>query len=184
MSNQFPTPFKNFRDKFKAYQRNLPMLVSGIAEQEFKENFKRQGYRDGNGVKKWKKRNPDTRPGRAILIKSGRLKRGFKKRPDANTARVINDVPYAKAHNEGDQSTVSIKGHTRTLTKANARFTNIKAKKAYTKKIKTTRRDHLVKAHSRKNNLPARPFMVTTPALLKDIDSRIQKDINTMFNSI
>src|SRR5690242_14903827 len=112
MANKFPHPFGELMKKLKTYKSKLPMKVSGIAEEDFKENFRRQGIRgkSGNTIG-WKKRKneSDKRKNRALLIKSGRLRRGFKKRPSATHARVINDVPYAEAHNEGSQKTVNVK---------------------------------------------------------------------------
>jgi phage gpG-like protein len=168
MSNDFPHPFRAMMQQFAEYRRKLPMLVSGIAEKEFKENFTRQGYRnDSGGVTKWKPRHqpePKRRQGRALLIKSGRLRRGFKKRPDANTARVINDVPYAAAHNEGSKETVKVAQHVRR---------SVRSKKVA-----------IVKAHMRKNNIPARPIMITTKPLLDDIDAKVLSDVTAIYNNV
>jgi phage gpG-like protein len=167
MTNKFPHPFRELEKNLKALKAKLPMKVSGIAEEDFKENFRRQGVRgNGGNIIGWKKRKNESekRKGRALLIKSGRLRRGFKKRPDANNARVINDVPYAQANNEGNKETVSVK--------------------AFTRRSRRTKKISNVKAHSRKNNLDARSFMITTEPLLKDISEQMGKDVDTIFKSL
>jgi phage gpG-like protein len=167
MANKFPHPFHDLEKKLKTYKSKLPMKVSGIAEKDFKDNFTRQGVRGKSGnIIKWKKRKNESekRKGRAILIKSGRLRRGNKKRPDATHARVINDVPYAEAHNEGSKETVNVK--------------------AFTRRSKLSKKPSEVKAHSCKNNLDARPFMVTTEPLLDEINKQTGNDVDEIFKSV
>jgi phage gpG-like protein len=165
MASNFPHPFKKFKEDLTAYVKDLPMIVSGIAEKEFVENFKRQGYRTKSGVVKWKKRKKETTKdeGRALLIKRGRLRRGFKKRPTSGVAKVINDVPYAAAHNQGDKSSVSVGSSERRIKKKKGKVVS-------------------VRAYTRKNNLPARPFMITTEPLLKDIEKKVINDLKAIFN--
>ena len=55
-----------------------------------------------SALQSWRPRKKaDT--GRAILVKSGRLKRGIRAIPLSNLQeiKIGNDVPYAQAHNEG-----------------------------------------------------------------------------------
>jgi phage gpG-like protein len=165
-SNKFPHPFRELEQKLRSYKSKLPMKVSGIAEEDFKENFRRQGYRGNSGnTIGWKKRKNESekRKGRALLIKSGRLRRGFKKRPDAKNARVINDVPYAQANNEGSKETVSVP--------------------AFNRRSMRTGKASQVKAHKRKNNTEARPFMVTTEPLMNEINKQVGKDVDAIFKS-
>lgn len=95
-------PYKNILAAYKKYRRQLPRIVAEIAINEFKDNFRRQGYRDNNGVQKWDKRKHDN-SSRATLIGkgSGRMRRDFTNRSTHNLAKVVNKSPYGRVHNEG-----------------------------------------------------------------------------------
>jgi phage gpG-like protein len=162
MSKRFPHPFSNLASNFRKLRRELPKQVSDIAVDEFKHNFRIGGYRPTAGVKFWKKRaDSKYSRGRGVLIKSGRLRRGIRPAPSYDSARVVNDVPYAKAHNEGFKGTVRIRG-----------FSRRRGKKV----IK-------VKSHKRKMNIEARPFMVTGEPLLNNIDKHITTKLNTLWDN-
>lgn len=186
---QFPTPFKELKKKFEALQRKLPMKVSAVAQKEFKENFTRQGYEDKSGVTKWKKRKQPEgkgREGRALLIKTGRLRRSPRKQPDAKTARVVSDVPYAKAQNEGSNENVSVKKHSRRKFKHEHEGTGVFSVKTRRERMRSVKRANgsgEVKSHRRKMNLVARPFMITTDALIRKINKAVGNDIDDIFKS-
>jgi phage gpG-like protein len=164
-ANKFTHPFKKAEAQFRKLVNDLPMIVSSVAENEFKGNFRKQGYQENSGVIAWPKRKNDKAQGRALLIKSGRLRRGFKKRPTADTAVVINDVPYAKPLNEGSKKRVNVKAAA------------YKRKKPNKKKQRPV---IYVRAHKRQNNLPARPFMKDTIALRRLIDKRISSELKKL----
>lgn len=183
MSN--PHPFHKLRAEFLRLYRELPIVVSNLAMNEFKGNFRRQGLRtDGQSVDKWKKRKGKKNK-RPILTKSGRLKRSFKIKPSLGLAKVVNNAPYAKAHNEGFKGTVKVKKHTRAGMKKSQEGTgvfSIKTKKEKMRGVKkATGKNHKVKSHSRKMDLPARPFMKTTKALIADIDKKIDERLKKIF---
>ena len=160
MDKQFPHPFSDLGKKYRSMRRKLPAEVSGIAAAEFKENFRRGGYREDGGIVKWRPRKFNPKGGkRGLLIKSGRLRRSVRPKPTFDEARVISDVPYAKALNEGFKGTVNIKSHYRSLKK---------------KRVK-------VKSHKRKVDITARPFMITTKPLLEDIEKHVFKELETIF---
>lgn len=161
-AKRFPHPWAEVKKNYHKLMATLPMTISSIAENEFKGNFRKQGYTEDSGVVAWAKRKNDKASGRALLIKTGRLRRGFKKQPTADTAVVINDTPYAKALNEGSNKRVNVKA------------ANYKRKKPNRKK---ERKVVYVKAHKRQNNLPARPFMKDTIALHRRIDKRISIEL-------
>ena len=164
--NNFSHPFHKLKADFEKLVGDLAVIISGIAENEFKSNFRRGGYiESGNSVTAWAKRKNDKDSGRALLIKSGRLRRGFKKRPTADTAVVINDTPYAKPLNEGSNKRINVRAAT------------YKKKKPNKKNQRTV---VYVKAHKRQNNLPARPFMKDTEALNKKIDKRISLELKKL----
>lgn len=163
--------------KYVKLLKELPQRVSNLAVNDFKDNFRRQGYRsDGGGITKWKKRKRSKSrrdETRAILVKTGKLRRGIQPAPQPMTARVINRVPYAAAHNEGSKETVNVKAHTR------HRYAKLKVKlKGKNRTIKQKSASYKVKAYSRKNNLPARPFMITTKPLLNEIQKYIDRNLD------
>lgn len=101
MAKQPRFNFDKILAKWEQEKKILATEVARKAENQFKENFRQGGFID-DYLQKWTPRkNAD--PGRAILVKSGRLKRGIKAAPGENFTRIdiSNDVPYAKYHNEG-----------------------------------------------------------------------------------
>lgn len=161
MDKRFPHPFSKLASQYRDLRRKLPVQVSAIATADFKENFIRQGYQGKVGVVKWKQRKYNKRgKGRAILVKSGRLKRSIRPSPTFDHARVISNVPYAQAHNEGFKGTVRVPAHRR------------KSRKGKLYRVKSFRRSV---------NIPARPFMITTDPLLNDIEKHVFNQLETIF---
>lgn len=159
----FPHPIGRLAKLYRELRRRLPVTVSALALNEFKANFRQQGYKQsGESVTKWEKRKKDTEKdkGRGLLIKSGRLRRSLRPNPTADMARVSTNVPYAQIHNEGGtiSKTVSVKAHLR-------------------KRI-------VIKSHQRKMNteITARPFMITTDNLTAKINKHIEDGITKAFN--
>lgn len=174
---QFQHPFKNLRENYLKLKERLPRKASDIANLEFKGNFKRQGYRDDSGgVQKWKKRKSTSKKdeGRALLIKTGRLRRGVRSAPLPGVARVINAVPYAQVQNEGFKGNVSVKAHRR----------RSRSKDLYsTKTKKVSRKGYVQKdASEHQRDLPARPFMITTKPLINDINAFVTKELKLLFS--
>lgn len=182
MSKRFTHPFGKIRQKYARLKSQLPAKASNIAVNEFKTNFVRGGYRVGMGmVRRWKLRKDTGKrsQGRAILVGTGRLKRSLRAAPIAFYARVVTNVPYAKAHNEGTNERVNVKAHTR------GRYSKNKVKRKGRNQTLTRRSGNsYVRAHKRKMNLPARPFMITTAPLLREINTMVSKEIDKLINSI
>lgn len=185
-NNSFSHPFSKAFREFGKLRRNMRIIASNMAANTFKDNFRRQGFEaDGGGIVRWKKRKSNTKKdiGRAILIKTGKLRRGMQPAPDAVYARVINRVAYAKRHNEGFKGIEKVKAHTRYRWKESKVKTGQKTKRGKDK-FKTFRsRTHAirVKAHKRKVDLKARPFMITTKPLLNRINKRIELELKKIF---
>lgn len=78
--------------------------VGNTAKTFFVENFRKQGF-DDKTVQKWKPRKvADKRAGRAILVKTGDLRRSIIRNPAnraALTVKISTDLIYAKRHNDG-----------------------------------------------------------------------------------
>lgn len=81
------------------------VLMGRTAKTFFTDNFRKQGFEDKT-VSKWKPRKDTGKrsQGRAILVKSGDLRRSirFDTVNKSNlSVRIATDLPYAKIHNEG-----------------------------------------------------------------------------------
>jgi phage gpG-like protein len=87
--------------KFEAEIDSMVNSMGVMAKNHFTANFRKQGF-DDEGVEAWKPRKKRERAGRAILVKSGRLRRSINFRKKGKWSVVIaTDVPYARRHNEG-----------------------------------------------------------------------------------
>ncbi len=107
MADKYPHPWGKVAQDYRRFRIKLPDAVAIIAVNEFKENFRREGYRDDRGkVVKWakRKRYKNKRDkSRGVLTKTARLKRGFRKKSSYNEARVVNNTIYASTHHFGDK---------------------------------------------------------------------------------
>lgn len=96
----------NFEKKVRQYERfaqKASSIAGQLAVSFFKDNFRRQGFKDKGVVHPWKKRAKEM-PGRNILIGQGRarLRTSIRlERSTANFAVISTDVPYAEIHNQG-----------------------------------------------------------------------------------
>lgn len=131
-------------------------VVSETAIEYFRGAFSRKEF-DGNPwtpAKKGKRRG-------SLLIDSGALINSITEKERSNVRVIISagntKVPYAKVHNEGFSGWVSVPAHSRNG--AN------------------------VKAHRKKMNIPARPFMGKSNALATRIIERLQGYLNAVANT-
>lgn len=96
-------------DFFREIQRNLPQLEREIAatvvvveaENHFAGSFRNEGFTD-RSLQPWPARKKATTPKRALLIKTGTLRRqATKGQVIGNRVVFTVGVPYGKVHNEG-----------------------------------------------------------------------------------
>lgn len=106
---QFSEHKKILKD-LKVFKPQLEKLVDAmgiIAKNHFTESFKNQGFTD-ESLQMWKPRKKTERSrmgSRAILVKSGRLRRSLRtKRVGILSIKILTDVPYASVHNNGERS--------------------------------------------------------------------------------
>ena len=152
-----------------------PKKAGKIGLQFIEGNFRKQAW---EGIP-WKRRKGGPRnKGRALLVLRGILRRGNKMRTAPGQAILYNEIPYAKAHNEGFTGPVAIKEHMRRLY-GKYRVSSIKSRRTYKKKLergKTT-----VKAHTRKVRIPRRQFAPTatrpSPTLQKKVTREVTLDL-------
>lgn len=96
--------------QLEAFKPKLDKAVNAmgvLAKNHFTESFRNQGFTD-ESLEAWKprKRTERSRMGsRAILVKSGRLRRSLSvRRFGALAVKITTDVPYARVHNDGLRS--------------------------------------------------------------------------------
>lgn len=98
------------RDEFNLKQvmrrlvndRTFPRRLGSVAVRHFKMSFRNEGFTD-RGLVKWKRRKGNTDPGRAVLTKTGDLKRSIKIKRASFQKIIIatSGVSYADRHNSG-----------------------------------------------------------------------------------
>lgn len=186
--SKFTHPFNKVARDFRDMLRTLPHEVSVLAANDFRENFRRQGYINRGGVLiPWRRRamaGKGSNKTRAILVKTGQLLRG--NRPAAKTmmARVVNSVQYAQVHNEGFKGSVSVPSHQRNLitkTKVGRGLYSIKTRRELQRTERKVTGTTTVTSHTRRVNMPRRPFMVDSPVLFKQIERHIDQHIESIW---
>lgn len=117
---------KKLQDNLATTLRELPPVVGEAAVNFTLDNFDRQAWL-GNTTEKWQKRKNPTKwgkrddEGRALLVKTGKLKRSIRISRIVENSVYIQaggaDVPYAKVHNEGFRGAVTqkVKPHVRKM---------------------------------------------------------------------
>lgn len=167
-------PFEDIlKEKLAKAVKGLPLVLGNEAVNHSLDAFKQQGW-DGNA---WAKRKGNKNQARAILVQSGRGRRSIRVlEVGANRVVYGTDVPYMRAHNEGFQGTVSVKGYTRNKYgkgKVTSIHERTKAGNRKTKTVSFVAGQVQVKAHSRKVNLPRRQFADTGPVHSQKLINRL-----------
>jgi phage gpG-like protein len=82
--------------------RSFPRRLGTLAVNHFKQSFRDEGFTDGS-LKKWRKRKNNVDAGRAVLVKSGDLRRSIKIKRASFKSIIVGTtgIPYATIHNEG-----------------------------------------------------------------------------------
>jgi phage gpG-like protein len=101
---------KKILKDIQAFKPQLEKVVDAmgvLAANHFTTSFRNQGFTDEN-LQMWqpRKRTERSRMGnRAILVKTGRLRRSIRsKRFGFLAVKILTDVPYASVHNNGERS--------------------------------------------------------------------------------
>lgn len=170
--------FSEAHFRLAAVNKGLTRKAGAMIVDFFKESFRRQGWWDRN-KEKWAERKDRKRKGkgRAILVRSGRLRRSIRViHSTAGKVIVGTDVPYARIHNEGGEFMVTqnVSSHTR---KAHGRkgYTTASGRKVR----RGTVREHTVKAHgrTRKVGMPRRQFMGSSAALERRLYGLVSREV-------
>lgn len=103
--HDFPD-YARFKIRLQEVADTLPTWAGNAALNFYKDSFRRQGYIN-TGFTRWTaRRSPDK--GRAILVKTGALRRSLRLRVGPDWIEISTDSPYAKAHNEGGTITQTV----------------------------------------------------------------------------
>lgn len=101
---------KKILKDIQAFKPQLEKVVDAmgvLAANHFTTSFRNQGFTD-ESLERWQpgKRTERSRLGnRAVLVKSGRLRRSIRtKRFGLLAVKILTDVPYASVHNNGERS--------------------------------------------------------------------------------
>jgi phage gpG-like protein len=104
MAKQNKFNIKGIEKKARTTLENAMVEIGNSAKSFFVENFRKQGFDDKN-VEKWQPRKKaDKRAGRAILVKTGDLRRSIIRNPANRAAlsiKISTDLVYAARHNDG-----------------------------------------------------------------------------------
>jgi phage gpG-like protein len=177
--------------------------VGNTAKVFFVESFRKQGW-DDKSVQKWKKRQVSERKGRgskksaaelgtvrsvkagrAILVKTGDLRRSIKRNPANRAAlsiKISTDLPYAKVHNDGETINVSGRKGSGTITRSirgNAGFKDGKFTRGRAKKVTFQGKEYTTGAYS--INMPKRQFMGDSYNLNEKVKAVIVKRLDNIF---
>lgn len=167
---------------FRQVLGRAPRLLGNEAVNFFTNSFRQQGWL-GNRLERWARRrsNGKRSRGRAILVKSGRLRRGTRiTRIEGLTTYIGNDVPYARPHNEGYRGTVNVKAHKRnrySKRKEGTGVFSVKTKRERQRTVTEATGSSTVKAHSRRMRLPKRQFMGSSPYLQQRLRRLLQAEL-------
>ena len=139
----------------------MPVIVAkggAIVVEQANEAFLEQGWTDTE-LEPWTPRkNQEAKDqGRAILVKTGRLRRSIRVvSTTADTVTIGSDVPYAKVHNEGYTGTAEISSYSRNS------FYKAQASSIKTRRVRTVTgiaSTHQVKAHTKQMRIVKRQFL-------------------------
>lgn len=168
MESNVDEVFNTLQTAFKEGMQKLPLVIGNEVVNFSKDSFKKQGWQ-GDVFTPWKKRKLVKGKGstRAILVKTGRLRRSIRvTRANMDEVAIGTDVPYAKAHNEGVNGTVTVKAHSRkSFSKQKVSYT-AKSGSQRMKTVSSLSGSTIVKQHTRKMKLPKRQFIGSSSALI------------------
>lgn len=151
-----------------------PTIISEEGLNFFLDSFKNEAWLGSGAMEKWPRRKDPTkwgkmkRPGRALLVDSGRLRRSVRiVRKSPMEIVWGSDAPYAQAHNEG------------------MRLGIIQQVGEYTRRTKTGKKA-MVHAHTRRinQNIPKRQFMGNSAYLNKRLERMLAAEFNRTLKNV
>lgn len=171
--------------RFNLLKQQLPKYAGNIAVNFTKSRFREQAWIDSY-MQPWKRRKSNGKKdrGRAILVKSGRMRRSPRVIRTGNMSVTIgSDVPYYKVHNDGFRGIVTVKVHRRKkFKKSQVETTKLTKKgKPRKKQVITIVGEINVKSHQRRMNIPRRRSMGVSAYQTQAINRMISAEIKKIF---
>jgi phage gpG-like protein len=165
MTNNNSITFGQLEKKYKTFRSQIPRRIAMSTENFFKRNFQVQGFVD-QPFKKWPERKNPKDKGRAILVKSGKLRRAIK--PLKITEKVVvvgvgEHIPYAALHNSGGKIKVTPKMRRFFWAKY------METQDEYYKSLALTKKQYLT--------MPKRQFIGESKALYVALDRMIARQL-------
>lgn len=90
----------SFASSVAAFEASVPLLMKKMAEDWYKDNFKKGGWSDGATVEVWETRKRKYK--HKTLVKTGRLRDSIKARVGKYTIEIKENTSYGKYHNKGN----------------------------------------------------------------------------------
>lgn len=178
MKYKIDTFFQEFQNKVMQIQANVVQDIGTAVVNDSLENFEKQAFTNNP----WPKRKNKKDQSRALLVKSGRLRRSVRVIASSPTSVTIgSDVPYAGVHNDGGM----INRAARSETFVRNRHKRGKLGKMFGgmgafRKGTTPGKGLTFKAYS--YNMPRRRFLGMSTKLHKEIREIIRTEFETQFN--
>jgi phage gpG-like protein len=170
----------------------MRLSISNTAKNHYVKSFKDQGFTDEN-YEKWKPRKGEitgfsvskrSKGSRAILVKSGDLRRSIKKNVNKSILQVTisSDLPYSAVHNYGETINVSSRTGAGTITakvRGSGKFVDGVFKKGRAKTIKLLGKAYTTGSYT--INMPQRQFIGKSEQVDKKAIKIIENRINNLF---
>lgn len=173
-----PNNFDTIALNIQRLEARLPILIGNEIVNFALDNFQKQGFDTGHGVRQWDERGGrsgiDPRPGGKILIgkQGGRLRRSIRRTRTSKTSVTVgSDEPYAGIHNEGGTIRVSVTRKSRRFFWAMYYATG----ETYWKWMALTKKNVL------SINMPERRFLGNSKALERRIKKLIERELQKCF---
>lgn len=180
--NGFTYDWRLIKERFDAVRTRLPREMAAVARNYFVDSFRRQGWYEGRALKRWKPRKGFRDRGRAILVKSGRLRRSIRIRSAVfSDIRIATDAPYAAAHNFGFKGVVHVRQHTRRHYAFTREKYTTRSGKSRSRIKRVEAGSHTVRSHTRRMNLPQRQFMGHAELLDKKLMALVDRAVDSIF---
>lgn len=165
MPNNQAYKLEKLKRNYMRLKRGIPNIMGTVAVNHVLANFKNQGLKENGSFKPWPSRNYDA--SRALLVKSGALRRSVHSIPKGNGATLKASKEYAQIQNDGGQIAITAKMR---------RFFW-----AMYQETKQPRYKHMALAKG-SINIPKRQFMPShqSPDLAKEIDIEIIRHLQKL----
>jgi phage gpG-like protein len=169
--------------KLKAVMPTIPYKIGEVVVKFSMNRFSEQNWVN-NGTQPWQSRKAKGRSntGRAILVKSGRLRRSVRiVSTTSDSVKVGSDVPYAGAHNDGFKGLVTVRPHSRSRFKKTKETYTTRTGKERKRTVQSIAATYQIGEHKRRMNMPRRRFLgeshYQTKQIIRMIDAEIMRAI-------